>query len=67
MIPNWQIVVLTALALMALAGGIYVSPNSYAHAFLWGECAREPGPKACHPVAGRGFGMRGAPQIRPSN
>jgi hypothetical protein len=60
MIPNWQIAVLAVLVLIALAGGIYVSPNSYAHAFLWGECAREPAPKACHPV-GRGFGMRGAP------
>jgi hypothetical protein len=43
MIPNWQIVVLTALALIALAGGIYVSPNSYAHAFLWGTESMSPG------------------------
>ena len=60
MIPNWQIAALAVLVLIALAGAIVVSPNSYAHAFLWGECAREPAPKACHPV-GRGFGMRGAP------
>jgi uncharacterized phage infection (PIP) family protein YhgE len=43
MIPNWQIVVLAVLVLIALAGRIYVSPNSYADAFLW---AREtPHPK----------------------
>lgn len=60
MIPKWQIAVLAALVLIALAGAIYVSPNSYAHAFLWGECAKDPMPKACRP-AGQGFGMRGAP------
>jgi hypothetical protein len=60
MIPNWQIVGLIMLSLIAAGFAIYASPNSYAHAFLWGECAKDPALAACHPV-GRGFGVRATP------
>ena len=46
------------LVLLAALGEIYSNQNSYAHAFLWGECAKDPALPACNP-AGRGFGMRG--------
>jgi hypothetical protein len=52
MIPGWQIAAFMALALIVLAAGIYAPPNSYAHAYLWGECAKDPTLKACHPVGG---------------
>ena len=57
MIPNWQMAALILLSLFALAVGIYVFPNSYAHAYLWGECDRNPDLLACHPI-GRGVGTR---------
>ena len=47
MIPKWQIVALMLLALLALAVGIYDSPNSYAYAFLSGACNHAPMPRAC--------------------
>jgi hypothetical protein len=58
MIPKWQMVGIIVLVLLAALGEIYSDQNSYAHAFLWGECAKDPALPACNPV-GRGFGMHG--------
>jgi hypothetical protein len=55
MIPRWQMVGLIILVLLAVFGEIYTDQDSYAHAYLWGDCARDPLLKACHPV-GRSFG-----------
>ena len=57
MIPRWQMIGMILLALIAMAAEIYLFPNSYAHAYLWGECGKEPAPKACHPIGTR-FGTR---------
>ena len=53
MIPKWQIVGLMLLALLAMAVGIYDSPNSYGYAFLSGACNHAPMPAACRPRGGR--------------
>jgi len=45
-----------ALVLLAVALGIYSSPNSYAYLFLTGACDREPVPDACHPRGRMGGG-----------
>lgn len=54
MIPKWQIVGGLILALIAAAAAIYSSPNSYAYAFLTGQCYRKVLPPACHPNWERG-------------
>jgi hypothetical protein len=59
MIPRWQMVGCVVLALLCVALEITLDQDSYAHAFLWGECDKDPGLKACHPV-GRAFGGSGA-------
>ena len=49
--------------LVALLAGfaVYTSPGSYAHAFLSGQCSREPMPAVCHRFSNaRGAGMRSA-------
>jgi hypothetical protein len=55
MIPPWQMVMVAVLVLLAAMSEIYVDKDSYAHAYLWGECAKDPALKACHPV-GRAIG-----------
>jgi hypothetical protein len=35
--------------LVAVAAELILFPNSYAHAYLWGECRRNPMPQACTP------------------
>jgi hypothetical protein len=55
MIPKWQVAGIIILVLLAVAAGIHGSPNSYAYAFLSGQCNHEPVPKACHPRSPRGF------------
>ena len=49
MIPRWQWAGIIILALLAAGAGICSSPNSYAYAFLSGQCRHEPAPMACHP------------------
>jgi hypothetical protein len=51
MIPRWQWAGIIILALLAASAGIYSAPNSYAYAFLSGQCRHEPAPMACHPRA----------------
>jgi hypothetical protein len=59
MIPRWQMLGIIAAVLLAALGEIYLNQNSYAHAYLWGECAKDPALAACHPLS-RGFvGPRG--------
>lgn len=58
MIPRWQLVGCVVLAPLCVALEIAVDKNSYAHAFLWGDCSRDPDLKACHPV-GHGVGGGG--------
>jgi hypothetical protein len=55
MIPKWQIAGIVILLLLAVAAGIHGAPNSYAYAFLSGQCNHEPVPNACHPRGRRGF------------
>jgi hypothetical protein len=57
MLPRWQIAGLVVLMLVAVVADLVLFPNSYAHAYLWGECRRNPMPQACTPRSiGRGFG-----------
>jgi hypothetical protein len=49
MIPNWQWAGIIILVLLAAAVAIHGAPNSYAYAFLSGQCKHEPTPPACHP------------------
>ena len=55
MIPRWQMIGLILLVIFAAGFEIYADQHSYAHAYLWGDCARDPALKACHPI-GRSFG-----------
>ena len=55
---------LFVLALFGAGYEIYVDQDSYAHAYLGGECAKDPALKACHPV-GRAFGGQFFPVPRP--
>jgi hypothetical protein len=48
-LPRWQIAWLVVLVLVAVAADLILFPNSYAHAYLWGECRRNPMPQACTP------------------
>ena len=45
---------LVLLAVFAAGFEIYTDKNSYAHAYLWGDCARDPALKACHPALRHG-------------
>jgi hypothetical protein len=49
MIPKWQWAGIILLILLAAAVSIHGAPNSYAYAFLSGQCHHEPAPAACHP------------------
>lgn len=47
MIPTWQIAALL-IAILALVGlEVYLTPNSYGHLFLTGQCNHQPAPAAC--------------------
>jgi hypothetical protein len=54
MIPKWQMTGIVILALIAIAIGVYGSPNSYAYVYLSGQCNHEPVPVACHPLTRNG-------------
>jgi hypothetical protein len=49
MLLRWQIVALAILVLAMVLAELVFFPNSYAHAYLWGQCKREPMPAACSP------------------
>ncbi|MBN9546521.1 MAG: hypothetical protein J0I19_13695 [Alphaproteobacteria bacterium] len=61
MIPKWQMTGLFILVALLAGFAIYMSPNSYAYAFLSGQCSRDPLPTVCHRFTGaRGGAMRSA-------
>ncbi len=59
MIPRWQMAGLFILVALLAGFAIYTSPGSYAHAFLSGQCSREPMPAACHRFSGARGGTSG--------
>lgn len=54
MLPRWQLLALAALLLGSIGLAIYVSPHTYAHAFLAGQCFRDPMPQECYLPRARG-------------
>jgi hypothetical protein len=59
MIPKWQMAGLFILVALLAGFAVYTSPNSYAYAFLSGQCGRDPVPAICHRfTSARGSGMR---------
>ena len=61
MIPKWQMAGLFILVALLAGFAVYTSPNSYAYAFLSGNCSRDPIPTVCHSfTTSRGGAMRSA-------
>jgi hypothetical protein len=56
MLPKWQIIGLAALLMGSIGLAIYVSPHTYAHVFLSGQCFHDPVPPECHLPRYRGRG-----------
>ena len=57
MIPKWQMAGLFILVILLAGFAIFNSPGSYAHAFLTGQCSREPMPDVCNRFGSRRGGL----------